>query len=157
MNGTNTVPSQEMSPLDETYPHTSGPWGFDSRRPSHATDVSYESSTAMSTYSDNKRLADDDDEEGAEEVPPTGKTTRRHRERNRLAAAKCRQKAKQSSEDLQERERQLLQQNRMLQAYAASLQEEIDALKDKVLAHSSCDNALIQNYITRKAMKACKG
>ncbi|KAI0385892.1 hypothetical protein F5Y04DRAFT_159389 [Hypomontagnella monticulosa] len=76
---------------------------------------------------------------------------RRNRERNRVAAHKCRQKAKQSMSDLQTRERQLSQQNRALQEHAVTLRDEILDLKNEILRHSSCDSDVIQNYIARAA------
>ncbi|KAI1470175.1 uncharacterized protein F4812DRAFT_470139 [Daldinia caldariorum] len=76
---------------------------------------------------------------------------RRNRERNRVAAHKCRQKAKQSMSELQTRERELSQQNRMLQEHAGSLRDEILDLKNEILRHSSCDSDIIQNYIARAA------
>ncbi|KAI1800423.1 hypothetical protein F4811DRAFT_564796 [Daldinia bambusicola] len=82
-------------------------------------------------------------------MPPT--KHRRNRERNRVAAHKCRQKAKQSMSDLQTRERELSQQNRMLQEHAGILRDEILDLKNEILRHSSCDSDIIQNYIARAA------
>ncbi|RYP32904.1 hypothetical protein DL767_004994 [Monosporascus sp. MG133] len=60
-----------------------------------------------------------------------------------LAAAKCRQKAKQSVSELQNRERELLQQNRYLTAHAGSLREEVINLKNEILRHSHCDSDLV--------------
>ncbi|KAI0833913.1 hypothetical protein F5Y06DRAFT_301097 [Hypoxylon sp. FL0890] len=81
--------------------------------------------------------------------PPT--KNRRNRERNRVAAHKCRQKAKQSMSDLQTRERELSQQNRMLQEHAGSLRDEILDLKNEILRHSDCNSDIIQNYIAKAA------
>ncbi|RYP47996.1 hypothetical protein DL768_006043 [Monosporascus sp. mg162] len=58
----------------------------------------------------------------------------------RRAAAKCRQKAKRSVSELQNRERELLQQNRYLTAHAGSLREEVINLKNEILRHSHCDS-----------------
>ncbi|KAI2473585.1 hypothetical protein F4781DRAFT_427211 [Annulohypoxylon bovei var. microspora] len=77
--------------------------------------------------------------------------SRRNRERNRVAAHKCRQKAKQSMTDLQARERELSQQNRLLQEHAGSLRDEILDLKNEILRHSDCNSDIIQNYIVRAA------
>lgn len=82
-------------------------------------------------------------------APPT--KTRRNRERNRVAAHKCRQKAKQSMSDLQTRERELSQQNRMLQEHAGCLRDEILDLKNEILRHSDCNSDIIQNYIAKAA------
>ncbi|KAI1373220.1 hypothetical protein F4677DRAFT_224576 [Hypoxylon crocopeplum] len=76
---------------------------------------------------------------------------RRNRERNRVAAHKCRQKAKQSMGELQVRERELNQQNRMLREHAGSLRDEVLVLKNEILRHSSCDSDVIQSYIARAA------
>ncbi|KAI1414750.1 hypothetical protein F5Y13DRAFT_158251 [Hypoxylon sp. FL1857] len=81
--------------------------------------------------------------------PPT--KSRRNRERNRVAAHKCRQKAKQSMSELQTRERELSQQNRMLQEHAGSLRDEILDLKNEILRHSDCNSDVIQNYIAKAA------
>ncbi|OTA87478.1 hypothetical protein M434DRAFT_375478 [Hypoxylon sp. CO27-5] len=77
--------------------------------------------------------------------------TKRNRERNRVAAHKCRQKAKQSMSDLQTRERELSHQNRMLQEHAGSLRDEILDLKNEILRHSDCNSDIIQNYIAKAA------
>ncbi|KAK7743431.1 hypothetical protein SLS62_010575 [Diatrype stigma] len=76
---------------------------------------------------------------------------RRDRERNRVAAAKCRQKAKQSVSELQSRERELLQQNRFLTAHVGNLREEVLSLKNEILRHSQCDSDVIQTYINKAA------
>jgi hypothetical protein len=86
---------------------------------------------------------------GPRETSPT----RQHRERNRIAARKCRQKAKRSISELQERERELSQQNRMLVDHASSLREEILYLKNEILRHSECNSSIIQDYITNAARR----
>lgn len=83
--------------------------------------------------------------------PPRPTKNRRDRERNRVAAAKCRQKAKHSVSKLQSRERELLQQNRFLTAHAGSLREEVINLKNEILRHSHCDSDVIQSYINKAA------
>lgn len=86
---------------------------------------------------------------GIDHMPPI--KNRRNRERNRVAAHKCRQKAKQSMSELQTRERELSQQNRILLEHAGSLRDEILDLKNEILKHSNCDSDIIQNYISRAA------
>ncbi len=83
--------------------------------------------------------------------PPSITKSRRNRERNRVAAHKCRQKAKQSMSDLQIQERELSKHNRMLQDHAGCLRDEILDLKNEILRHSGCDSDIIQNYIARAA------
>lgn len=78
---------------------------------------------------------------------------KQHREKNRVAARKCRQKAKDNAVELQRRERELRQQNKMLLGYVGSLREEILDLKDEILRHSDCNSGVIQNYIASAARR----
>ncbi|KAI8635402.1 hypothetical protein F5Y19DRAFT_10576 [Xylariaceae sp. FL1651] len=78
---------------------------------------------------------------------------KQHRERNRIAAQKCRQKAKQNVSELQQRERELSQQNRLLLDYAGILREEILGLKNEILRHADCNSNVIQNYIANAARR----
>lgn len=87
----------------------------------------------------------------AADSPPAAPRNRRNRERNRVAAHKCRQKAKQSTSVLQERERQLSSQNRVLREHLGGLRDEILDLRTEILKHSRCDSDIIQNYIARSA------
>ncbi|KAI1114760.1 hypothetical protein F5Y14DRAFT_450618 [Nemania sp. NC0429] len=82
-----------------------------------------------------------------------GTDMRQHREKNRVAARKCRQKAKDNAVELQRRERELRQQNKMLLGYVGSLREEILDLKDEILRHSDCGSGVIQNYIASAARR----
>ncbi|KAI1815331.1 hypothetical protein GGS20DRAFT_340052 [Poronia punctata] len=76
-----------------------------------------------------------------------------HRERNRIAARRCRQKAKQGISQLQQRESDLHEQNKALRCYAASLKEEVLRLKMEILRHSNCDSSMIQEYIANAARR----
>ncbi|KAI1143863.1 hypothetical protein F5Y05DRAFT_362857 [Hypoxylon sp. FL0543] len=73
------------------------------------------------------------------------------RERNRRAAAKCRKKAKLSQLELQERERTLARQNRLLVATISELKEEVLSLKHEILKHNDCQDELVRNYIWKAA------
>ncbi|KAI1747899.1 hypothetical protein F4782DRAFT_551441 [Xylaria castorea] len=90
-------------------------------------------------------------------VSPTsldeGPRSRKKRNRNRLAAAKCRKKAKRGVDDLQQRERDLLRENKMLNAEAGFLREEVLQLKSEILRHSNCDNDYIHHYIQKAAQQ----
>lgn len=77
--------------------------------------------------------------------------TRVAREKNRTAAAKCRRKAKRSAVDLQERERELVEENSLLNAHAGLLRDEILTLKSEILCHGTCDSQVIQDYIMKAA------
>ncbi|KAI1820804.1 hypothetical protein F4861DRAFT_542610 [Xylaria intraflava] len=78
---------------------------------------------------------------------------KQHRERNRVAARKCRQKAKKNVAELQRRERYLGRRNRMLLGCVSSLREEILVLKNEILRHSECNSNVIQNYIANAARR----
>ncbi|TGJ79747.1 hypothetical protein E0Z10_g9014 [Xylaria hypoxylon] len=82
-------------------------------------------------------------------TPPGNPTTQKKRNRNRLAAAKCRKKAKRGVDELQQRERDLLRENKMLNAQACLLREEVVHLKTELLQHNKCDNDYIRQYIQR--------
>ncbi|KAI0103823.1 hypothetical protein GGR51DRAFT_243029 [Nemania sp. FL0031] len=83
--------------------------------------------------------------------PEEGPKALTKRNRNRLAAAKCRKKAKQGVDELQQRERDLLRENKMLNAEASILREEVLQLKCEILRHSACDNHYIRQYIQSAA------
>ena len=76
-----------------------------------------------------------------------------YRERNRIAAHKCRQKNKQNVQALQEQERYLAEQNRYLSEHAHHLKNEVLGLRNEILNHGNCDDELIQNYINESAKK----
>jgi len=80
-----------------------------------------------------------------------GRKPRTQRERNRLAAHKCRQKSKLNAEDLQQKERELAEQHRCLSEHVQFLRNEVLNLKNEVLRHGTCDCELISEYIARAA------
>ncbi|KAI3320439.1 hypothetical protein HD806DRAFT_538275 [Xylariaceae sp. AK1471] len=85
------------------------------------------------------------------ESPDEGPTSQKKRKRNRVAAAKCRKKAKRGLDELQQRERDLLSENRLLSVQACVLRDEVIELRNEILRHSKCDNNYIQQYIQRAA------
>ncbi|RYP80658.1 hypothetical protein DL769_002340 [Monosporascus sp. CRB-8-3] len=90
--------------------------------------------------------------EDAEPWQPAGASrTLTHRERNRIAAHKCRQKNRQNVEELQQQERDLAQQNKYLNAHLNHLKDEVLGLRNEILNHGNCDCELIQNYIAETA------
>ncbi|KAF2972121.1 hypothetical protein GQX73_g1421 [Xylaria multiplex] len=88
--------------------------------------------------------------------PRGGPTSQKKRIRNRLAAAKCRRKAKRGVDELQQKERDLLRENKMLSAQAGLLREEVLLLKTEILRHNECDNDYIRQYIRRSAAQVGK-
>ncbi|KAI0098542.1 hypothetical protein GGR51DRAFT_430454 [Nemania sp. FL0031] len=73
------------------------------------------------------------------------------RRKNRVAAAKCRKGAKETTNKLQQLERNLRQTNEILQIEAKDLRKEVYNLKTAILCHSHCDSESIQRYIQRAA------
>ncbi|KAI0818153.1 hypothetical protein GGR55DRAFT_60655 [Xylaria sp. FL0064] len=78
---------------------------------------------------------------------------KQHRERNRVAARKCRQKAKKNFVGLQQREKELSQRNKVLHSHVGGLRDQILDLKNEILRHSACDSSVIQDYIARAARR----
>jgi hypothetical protein len=75
----------------------------------------------------------------------------RNRQKNRLAAAKCRERTKNHTDDLRRRERELSAKKRFLTACAAELKGEVLALKHEILKHGDCDCEYIKKYISAAA------
>ncbi|RYP31571.1 hypothetical protein DL767_005680 [Monosporascus sp. MG133] len=73
------------------------------------------------------------------------------RERNRIAAQKCRRKSKQHQKDLADRARDLANLNKLLSAERLALKDEVFVLKSEVLKHGSCNCSVIDDYIARTA------
>ena len=75
------------------------------------------------------------------------------REKNRIAASKCRRKKKDQERIFEERRRMLQVQNRKLMILAASLRAEILSLKHEILRHGTCDFQPINTYIANAAAR----
>ncbi|RYP47120.1 hypothetical protein DL769_011340 [Monosporascus sp. CRB-8-3] len=73
------------------------------------------------------------------------------RERNRIAAQKCRKKSKQHQKDLADRARDLANLNKLLSAERLALKDEVFVLKSEVLKHGSCNCSVIDDYIAKSA------
>ncbi|KAH6646821.1 hypothetical protein BKA67DRAFT_695339 [Truncatella angustata] len=72
------------------------------------------------------------------------------KEKNRIAASKCRRK-KVAEHQLEEEWGILKAQNNILKAFTGQLQDEVLYLKDEVLKHGTCDFLPIQSYIKQAA------
>ncbi|KAH6646761.1 hypothetical protein BKA67DRAFT_663154 [Truncatella angustata] len=77
-----------------------------------------------------------------------------NRERNRIAASKCRRKKKVEETQLEERWRILQVQNVILQDSASQLRNEVFSLKNEILKHGTCEFPPIQSYIKAAAAAA---
>ncbi|KAI8957271.1 hypothetical protein F5Y11DRAFT_98464 [Daldinia sp. FL1419] len=79
------------------------------------------------------------------------------RERNRMAASKCRKKQKLANSELQERARVMSEQHNYLVAHKASLELKMINLKNELLLHGSCGCEPITDYLMQAAKKFVKG
>ncbi|KAF7534048.1 hypothetical protein G7054_g6581 [Neopestalotiopsis clavispora] len=83
--------------------------------------------------------------------PISGPSKATVREKNRLAASKCRKKKKLEEKDMEGVRKSLQLHNSILLDTATSLREEVLFLKNEVLKHGTCEFPPIQNYITAAA------
>ncbi|KAI7885539.1 hypothetical protein K492DRAFT_190927 [Lichtheimia hyalospora FSU 10163] len=74
-------------------------------------------------------------------------------ERNRAAAARCRQRKKQWIEDLKTRHEDLRDRNQRLYHTRTQLQNQVFKLKNELLLHEGCDCQAIQSFIQTSLMK----
>ncbi|EME47481.1 hypothetical protein DOTSEDRAFT_69427 [Dothistroma septosporum NZE10] len=84
----------------------------------------------------------------------------RYREKNRLAAAKCRQKKKINTEDLEESARMATAENNKLRAEERELRDLFSNLRNQALAHDpsqGCNCKAIHNYNMLKAAETARG
>lgn len=78
-------------------------------------------------------------------------STASQRQRNRVAATKCRAKSKVAIAELEATERAMSSQNMELSSTVMHLREEVLALKNQLLLHGNCDCEHIQQYLTNAA------
>lgn len=99
-----------------------------------------------------------EDEENGEEDEVEDKRER-YREKNRLAAAKCRAKKKMNTEDLEESARSATAQNNRLKAEERELRDLFSSLRDQALAHDpsqGCSCHAIHAYNMNKAQETAR-
>ncbi|KAK9421666.1 hypothetical protein SUNI508_05596 [Seiridium unicorne] len=90
----------------------------------------------------------------SEAGPTISKRQQQHertRQKNRLAASKCREKTKKNADDLRDRELELSIEKQTLTACAAELKDEVLALKHEIFRHANCDCHYIQKYLITAA------
>ncbi|KAK7937549.1 uncharacterized protein PG986_014417 [Apiospora aurea] len=83
----------------------------------------------------------------------SGGSTDISREKNRIAASKCRRKKKDKENVLGERRRILHIQNAILMESAVSLRAEALSLKHEILRHGTCNFQPINSYIATAAAR----
>lgn len=139
-----------ISPIDDLHSEQNGrtsatdsELGESSPATSNVTATgSIESNTSESNV---KRDVSDDGHDEHDETPEEKRA--RLLERNRIAAAKCRQKKKQAQECLQQQASDLTQKNTTMHSLVNDLREEALKLKNQLLAHSTCNCNVIQEYV----------
>ena len=75
----------------------------------------------------------------------------RVREKNRIAADKCRSRRRQEEDKLKSRHDDLEQEHRRLLGELSELMSETFVLKNMLMEHGSCDCRLIQDYLKESA------
>lgn len=83
----------------------------------------------------------------------------KYREKNRLAAAKCRQKKKMNTDDLEQSARAVTGQNNRLRAEERELRDLFSSLRDQALAHDpsqGCNCQTIHAYNLNKAHETAR-
>ena len=94
---------------------------------------------------------DSDDTEGE-----TGDKKEKYREKNRLAAAKCRAKKKENIEDIEVKQRKLSAMNSSLKKQMQDLRGELTGLRTHALNHQDC-NCQISRYNINQAKRVALG
>ncbi|KAK2029551.1 hypothetical protein LX32DRAFT_352106 [Colletotrichum zoysiae] len=74
-----------------------------------------------------------------------------YRINNRAAAKRCREKTRQQELDLVALDRHVTEERMYLDAYVASLKDEVLSLRNTILQHSDCDCEAIRRYISTAA------
>lgn len=97
--------------------------------------------------------------EGADDVQGQGKSTNVQREKNRLAAAKCRAKKKATSEDMQENHREGSKKNSYLHREVRELRDQKAFLRNSLLQHEPgiCQCHAIHRYNFNQAQQLAMG
>lgn len=98
-----------------------------------------------------------DSAEAGEESEGKGKREK-YREKNRLAAAKCRAKKKNNTEDLETQARTIQARNRQLKEEELNLRDELSFLRNCALEHvaGGCRNHRLLSYNQMKAEEAAR-
>jgi len=134
-----------ITPIDETFSEQNlmietADMSDDESSPTNIVSA-ISSSSNLSEMTSKRSLPDD----GHDETPDEKRS--RLLERNRIAAAKCRQKKKQAQESLQQQASDLTQKNTTMHSLVNDLREEALKLKNQLLAHSTCNCNVIQEYV----------
>ncbi|KAI1859867.1 hypothetical protein JX265_010316 [Neoarthrinium moseri] len=116
------------------------------RRPSRV-------SVPSSILSPESMRSPNDDDDGAGRRTSHAEPQGRNREKNRMAASRCREKSKKLVDDLKKRERDLTAEKKVLKDCVAGLKDEVLSLKHEILRHGNCNCKYIENYLNTAAAK----
>ncbi|KAF3009046.1 hypothetical protein E8E14_004991 [Neopestalotiopsis sp. 37M] len=104
--------------------------------------------------------ANSDTSTPAEASPVTRRLSNQHqnqfqtsKEKNRVAASKCRKKKKEEEKNLLERKEMLELQRTILESTKKELEDEVLTLKSMILQHGTCNFPPIQDYIQTAASR----
>jgi len=142
-----------ISPVENSYPSRGNMTTETIEESSESEETSYNKDSADNSNSTEPNSSDsmtdsckrDNPDDGHDETPEEKRA--RLLERNRIAAAKCRQKKKQAQECLQQQASDLTQKNTTMHSLVNDLREEALKLKNQLLAHSTCNCNVIQEYV----------
>ena len=123
-----------------------------SERARNAANQRHAKTKAMRKDSQASNPADSDDVEGE----GGGDKKERYREKNRLAAAKCRAKKKENIEDIEVKHRNLSAMNSALKKQVQDLRGELTGLRTHALNHQDC-NCQIARYNINQAKRVALG
>jgi hypothetical protein len=140
-----------------------------SKRKHEVEDIAKQNRTQRARNAANKRHSKsqaarrdsthDVESDGTESVKGQSKSTNVQREKNRLAAAKCRAKKKANSEDMQETHREGSQQNSYLQREMRALRDQKAFLRNSLLQHEPgvCQCHAIHRFNFAQAQQLAMG
>lgn len=123
-----------------------------SERARNAANQRHAKTKKMRKDSQASNPADSDDAEG----DGGGDKKERYREKNRLAAAKCRAKKKENIEDIEVKHRNLSAMNSALKKQVQDLRGELTGLRTQALNHQDC-NCQIARYNINQAKRVALG
>ncbi len=139
-----TRPSEPLSP--ETKPTTINKRGRSRKTQPAAVATAVSQSDAGTKSRRRPGTRGDAEASGAEHAK-----TLRVREKNRIAAYKCRSRRRQEEGKLKSKHENLEQEHRRLSEAVSELMAETYLLKNMLMAHGSCDCRLIQDYLKESA------
>jgi len=122
-----------------------------SERARNAANQRHAKAKKMRKDSESSVPVDSDDAEGE-----TGDKKEKYREKNRLAAAKCRAKKKENIEDIEVKHRKLSAMNSSLKKQVQDLRGELTGLRTHALNHQDC-NCQISRYNINQAKRVALG